>query len=49
MPKINIVCPFLIEMINAKVPDVAQWRLKYSGVTEKKEHSLKTQRGQLQT
>ena len=49
MPKINTVCPFLTEMINAKVPDVAYWRLKYSGMTEKKKHSLKTQRGQLQT
>ena len=48
MPRINFFFPVLIETINAKFPDLAQWRPKYSDITQKKEHLLQTQRSQLQ-
>ena len=48
MPEINFLLPVLIEMTNAKFPHLAQWRLKYSDVKQKKEHLLQTKRRQLQ-
>ena len=48
MSGINNFFPVLTEMINAKFSNLAQWRLKYSDITQKKEHLLPTQRSQLQ-
>ena len=44
MLRITLFFPALTEIINAKFPDLVQWRLKYSNITQKKEHLLQTQR-----
>ena len=43
MQEINILSHVLIELKSAKFPNLAQWRLKYSDITQKMEHLLQTQ------
>ena len=46
MSRTNIFFPVLTGMINAKFPNLAQWRLKYSDIIQKKENLLQPQRRQ---
>ena len=48
MPRTNLSFPVSIEMINAQFADLARWRLKHSGIAQKKEHLMQNQRRQLQ-
>ena len=36
MPRISFFFHVLIEMVNAKFPYLAQWRLQYSDIAQKK-------------